>query len=94
MPRAVASKDRYASTVIKYIPTEIVGAYLAVQGIVQTAPKATADWLIVGVAAILMILTPLYLLFVQHVRATLLIIWTLVLPILSSRPRRPARPGA
>ncbi len=46
MPRASTSKDPCASTVIICIPTEIVGAFRAVPGIAQTAPKATADPLI------------------------------------------------
>jgi hypothetical protein len=59
-----AGGDNFIDRVAKYIPAEIVAAYLALQGIV-TAAFAEADqqrfiWLLV-VVGFLLIVTPLYL---------------------------------
>jgi hypothetical protein len=60
--------DRFAK-LLKYIPTEIVGAYLTLQGVILTAfegpTRYAALWIIFG---LIFLLTPWYLRRVQHVR--------------------------
>jgi hypothetical protein len=59
----IESGDDYFAKVIKYIPAEIVAAYVAATGVIETAkgtiPFHTLQWVIAGV---LLVLTPLYIL--------------------------------
>lgn len=52
--------DDYKTKVIKYIPTEIVTAYVTLEGIIKASPGATNGvyWM---VFILLLILTPLYM---------------------------------
>ena len=68
MPREVNATQSYADKVVKLVPTEIVGAYMVLAGIVgvtAASPAAPADSLsrilIQVVFFVLLILTPLYL---------------------------------
>lgn len=64
MARAVSSQDEYLSRVLKHIPSEIVMAYVSIEGVLRTAYKAEpaflekALWILAGV---LTVLTPLWL---------------------------------
>jgi hypothetical protein len=68
MPRLVRFEDPYASTVLKYIPTEIVGAYLVIQGFLVGLSPSMAYWTTLGVSAALLVLCPLYIFFIQEVK--------------------------
>ncbi len=63
MPRLVKEADPYLNSLLKYIPTEIVGAYLAIQGFIIAAKTDERlhilALLITSVA--LFVITPFYL---------------------------------
>lgn len=63
--------DEYSDRLIKYIPGEIVSVYLFVSGVLLTAsgqiPAATLKGLQWGVFGFLLIMTPVYLYYVQDV---------------------------
>lgn len=62
-------KDEYSDRLIKYIPSEVIGVYAAVDALLKTAgnqiPKDTLGWVVFG---FLLIMTPIYLWRVQNVR--------------------------
>jgi hypothetical protein len=58
MPREVNDTQAYQDKIVKLIPTEIVGAYMVLAGIIP-ASSAKVGTLVVSIA--LLILTPLYL---------------------------------
>jgi hypothetical protein len=68
MARTVKTEDPLVSVVVKYIPTEIVGAFLAVQGLIVGLSGPLGQWTMIIVSGALLVLTPLYLAFVQGVR--------------------------
>ncbi len=68
MPREVNTTQAYADKIVKLVPTEIVGAYMVLAGIIGISPAATSapadslsEILIQVVFFALLILTPLYL---------------------------------
>ena len=75
MTRTINSADNYMSRVLKHIPSEVVMAYIAIDGVLQSCynPNLWAErqmlikvsWII---AATLMVLTPLWLWRVGRVR--------------------------
>ena len=89
MTRTVNRADNYMSRVLKYIPTEIVMAYLSIDGVLRSCynPNVWADRqmllrLLWGISAVLTILTPLWLWRVMGVRRRpQLIISTLSVPV-------------
>jgi hypothetical protein len=89
MTRTVNKADNYMSRVLKYIPTEIVMAYLSIDGVLRSCynPNVWADRqmllrLLWGISAVLTILTPLWLWRVMRVRRrSQLIISTLSVPV-------------
>jgi len=89
MTRTVSRADNYMSRVLKYIPTEIVMAYLSIDGVLRSCynPNVWADRqmllrLLWGISAVLTILTPLWLWRVMGVRRRpQLIISTLSVPV-------------
>ena len=64
MPREVNDTQSFQDKVVKLIPTEIVGAYMVLAGIIP-ASSAKVGTLIVS--AVLLVLTPLYLLRISKV---------------------------
>jgi len=89
MTRTVNRADSYMSRVLKYIPSEIVVAYISMDGILRTCydPNLWADrqillkllWII---SAILTVLTPLWLWRVMRVRRlSQLFISTISVPV-------------
>jgi hypothetical protein len=89
MTRTVNRADTYMSRVLKYIPSEIVVAYISIDGILRTCynPNLWADrqmllkllWII---SAILTVLTPLWLWRVMRVRRlSQLFISTISVPV-------------
>lgn len=67
MPREIKTVQSYQDRLLKLIPTEIIAAYMALQGVV---PPAYAKWATLAIAVILVALTPLYLMRLQGVRHT------------------------
>jgi hypothetical protein len=65
MAREIREVQDYQDRLLKLIPSEIVGAYMVLQGII---PQAQAKWATTIVAAILLIMAPLYLNRIQKVR--------------------------
>jgi hypothetical protein len=78
MPRLVQADDPYVTTVIKYIPTEIVGAYLAIQGFLIGSMPDLEYLITLCVSAALLVLCPLYLIFLQNVKKPVQIIVTAI----------------
>ena len=89
MTRTVNRADNYMSRVLKYIPSEIVVAYISMDGMLRTCynPNLWADrqillkllWII---SAILTVLTPLWLWRVMRVRRlSQLFISTISVPV-------------
>ena len=67
MARQIKTDEKYIGRLLKLIPSEIVAAYLAIQGIV---PVASRKWGLLVISIVLLIITPLYLLRVQKVKKT------------------------
>jgi hypothetical protein len=89
MARTVNRSDDYLSRVLKYIPSEIVMAYIAIEGVLRTSynPAVWAERqmllkLSLGVAATLTIITPFWLYRVMRVRrGTQILLSTLSVPV-------------
>jgi hypothetical protein len=89
MSRTVNRADNYMSQVLKHIPSEIVMAYISIEGVLRTTynPNLWADRLMLSklswsIAGILTILTPLWLYRVMEVkRLPQLFISTLSVPV-------------
>ena len=60
-PTTTSQKDDFASALVKYIPAEIVAAFVFINGVMGSTAKP-AIWAYWVVFALLLILTPLYLL--------------------------------
>jgi len=65
----IPGADKYGDRLIKYIPSEVVGVYVAVDALLKTAgnqiPKDALGWIVFG---FLLIMTPIYLWRVQNVK--------------------------
>ena len=89
MTRTVKSADDYLSQVLKHIPSEIVMAYVAIDGILRTSynpnihsERQTLQMLLWITLSILTVLTHLWLLRVMRVqRPSQLFISTLSVPV-------------
>jgi len=89
MARTVKSADDYMSRVLKHIPSEIVMAYIAIDGVLRSSynPNVWSDRqmlekLLWGTLAILTFLTPLWLWRVMGVRRLIqLLISTISVPV-------------
>ncbi len=89
MSRTVKQSDDYLSRVLKYIPSEIVMAYIAIDGVLRTSynpnvwsERQTLLRLLWIVLAILTVITPLWLWRVMRVRRPgQLFISTLSVPV-------------
>jgi hypothetical protein len=84
MSRTVNTADTYMSRVLKFIPSEIVMAYVAIEGVLRASYNSSQDrqtLLWIALAA-LMVLTPLWLWRVMRVRRVpQLILSTLSVPV-------------
>jgi hypothetical protein len=71
MPRSVKESDPYLNSLLKYIPTEIVGAYLVIQGFILAArPDEKLQSLAILITSVaLFVITPFYLWRLQGVTA-------------------------
>ena len=75
MAREINDKQQFSDKLVKFIPTEIIGAYMALAGFLGFTPVSNANeatdiaaTLIQVVFFILLILTPIYLWKVSNVR--------------------------
>lgn len=75
MAREINDKQQFSDKLVKFIPTEIVGAYMVLSGIIgfvplsaETTADKTATLLIQIVFFVLLALTPVYLWRVSNVR--------------------------
>lgn len=75
MPREIKTVQSYQDRLLKLIPTEIIAAYMALQGVV---PAAYAKWATLAIGMILLVLTPLYLTRLQGVRRTGQVVMTTI----------------
>jgi hypothetical protein len=78
MPRSVTADDPYLNSLLKYIPTEIVGAYLAIQGFILAAkPDQGIQLLAITITSIaLFVITPFYLWRLQGVTAAVQLVFS------------------
>jgi len=82
MPREVNSTQSYADKLVKLVPTEIVGAYMVLSGMIGVSPASSSkptdmsSALIIVVSIILLALTPLYLLRISRVKNVIQIVVT------------------
>ena len=89
MTRTINTADDYLSRVLKHIPSEIVMAYVAIEGVLRTSydpniltERRTLQTLLWITLATLTVITPFWLYRVMRVkRATQLFISTLSLPV-------------
>lgn len=58
MARQIRPAQRYGDRLLKLIPSEIVAAYIAVQGMI---PEGTSPWFLLSVSILLTLMTPFYL---------------------------------
>ena len=78
MPRAVTTEDEsdFSKRLLKNIPSEIVGTYIAINGILTANPENPKPaWIAWAVFFVLLVLCPLWLRYGQDVRK----VWQLVL---------------
>ncbi|RMF44255.1 MAG: hypothetical protein D6755_09385 [Anaerolineae bacterium] len=71
MARAVTHEDDYFSRLLKYIPSEIIMAYISIEGVLRSTYRGNASLLetiLWSVAGILLVLTPLWMYRVMGVR--------------------------
>jgi uncharacterized membrane protein len=89
MPREVNDTQSYFDKAVKLVPTEIVGAYMVLAGIIGADAASTAaptdslsKILLTVVFFVLLILTPLYLIFISKVKNKVQIVITTLAYIL------------
>ena len=58
MARQIRPTQRYGDRLLKLIPSEIIAAYVAVQGMI---PEDAGPWFLLAVTVLMMIMTPFYL---------------------------------
>jgi hypothetical protein len=70
MARAINIEDTYRERMLKSVPSEVIGAYLAANGLLMSVPDpaAWAKWVLF---LLCVILTPLWLIFFQEVKSVL-----------------------
>ena len=64
MARQIKVTEEYLGKLLKLIPSEIVAAYMVIEGLV---PEESAKWGLSVVSLVLLIITPFYMKFVQKV---------------------------
>jgi hypothetical protein len=85
MPREVNTTQPYLDKAVKLVPTEIVGAYLVLVGVVGGSASSTAaptdqltKVLVVVIFFVLLIATPLYQIFISKVTNKLQVVVTTI----------------
>jgi heme/copper-type cytochrome/quinol oxidase subunit 4 len=67
MAREIKTTEQYLGKLLKLIPSEIIAAYMVIQGFI---PEDKTKWGLSAIALVLFIIPPLYLKFVQKVEKT------------------------
>lgn len=75
MDRNITNINTYKDVLIKLIPSEIVAAYMVIDGLIPSG-EPYAKWLALIVSLILAVFTPLYLRFIYKVRNQIQILFT------------------
>ena len=75
MPRSISKTNTYGDKLLKLIPAEWVSAYIAIKGILDSAPNATHQMYYFTVAA-LFVLLPFYLRYALGVKTASQIVVT------------------
>ena len=73
MVREIKSQNIYREKLLKLIPSEIIAAYIFLQGVI---PESDTKWGLLIASILLLILTPFYMQKFQHVTHSLQIIIT------------------
>lgn len=91
MARAITTQDEteYSKRLLKHIPSEIIGVYIAINGLLAANPE-TPNWLSWVIFVILLVLCPLWLRFGQDVKKT----WQLVISTVAFAIWAMTLPGA
>jgi hypothetical protein len=79
MPRTINETDKFVDRMLKHIPSEIIGAYLAVSGMLsslQGSLLTTMNWINFG---LFLIATPFWLIYVSGVTT----VWQNVLSLIA-----------
>ena len=77
MAREIKSYNHYKDRLLKLIPTEIVAAYLVIEGMIpEEGPRAA--WVSLVSALVLLILIPFYLRQTMSVRRTGQVVFTMI----------------
>lgn len=77
MPREIQSYNRYKDRLLKLVPTEIVAAYLVIEGVIPSdAPGAPLVSLLSSI--VLLVLVPFYLKKSMSVKRTKQIVFTMI----------------
>ena len=77
MAREIKSYNHYKDRLLKLIPTEIVAAYLVIEGIIPEGDPL-AGWVSLLSALILLILIPFYLQKIMAVKRTRQVVFTMI----------------
>lgn len=75
MDREIKNNTKYQDALVKIIPSEIVAAFMVIDGLI-TGDEPYVNWLNIIVFAILLILIPLYLVFIYKIWDPLQILFT------------------
>jgi len=68
MARSIKPDDKYSEMLLKNIPSEVVGPYLAVSGFMNSTPEAAPGWLKWLVFVLFLAVTPVWMVWGQEVR--------------------------
>jgi len=71
MAREIKTNEEFKSRLLQLIPSEIVAAYMVLQGMI---PQDEGKWGILIVSVVLLILTPFYLKIMEKIKGNLQII--------------------
>jgi len=71
MAREIKSTEEYKGKLLKLIPSEIIAAYMVLQGMV---PQDKGKWGLIIVSVVLLILTPFYLKTMERVKRNLQVV--------------------
>ncbi len=77
MSRQILAENPYKDRLLKLIPSEIVAAYLVIEGLIPEK-ASTAPWVSLGATLILLVLIPFYMTRIMEVKVPRQILFTMV----------------
>lgn len=77
MTREIGSTSQYSDKLVKLIPTEIIGAYLAIDGMISTMPEIRTSVLTISFIGLLLLI-PFYLWFLFKIRNKIQLVVTMI----------------